>query len=127
MVTLATCLFAIVTPVLPKTLPLVALTEAVPNLIPVSSPVLLIEATLVGVVLQVTLLVTSPVELSPKVAVAVYCCVTAGATVALVGCTRSAVMVFLPGKNWPQLVKIRSGHTTSAIRKSQEYLCTQLS
>lgn len=102
------CLFATVRPVEPITLPDWAFTVATPKETPVSRPVPLMVATLVGLVLQVTLEVTSPVELSPKVAVAEYCWVTPGATVALAGATCSEVMELEDGKNCP--------HPATAIR-----------
>ena len=62
---LVICFVAMVTPVDAMMLPLVACTVAVPRDTPVTSPVLFTVATLVGVVLQVTCLVTSPVVLLP--------------------------------------------------------------
>ena len=65
MVTLVTVLFATVTPVEAITLPLWAFTVAVPRAPPVSRPVLLMVATLLGLALQVTDEVTSAVVLLP--------------------------------------------------------------
>jgi len=65
MATLVTCLVVTVTPVFAVTPPLWAFTVAVPKETPVSRPVLLMVATLVGFVLQVTVVVTSPVVLLP--------------------------------------------------------------
>jgi hypothetical protein len=75
---------------------------AVPKVTPVSRPELLMVAAAVLSEDHVTEDVTSPVELLPKVAVAVYCCVTPGATVLLAGSTWSAVMDVEEGKNCPQ-------------------------
>ena len=118
MVTLATCFVATVTPVVAITLPLWALTVVVPNEAPVSSPPLEMLAILDWLVLQMTLLVTSLVELSPKVAVAEYCCVTLGATVALSGATDNEVIVFPEGKNCPQPMPVASKPITRAVAKT---------
>ena len=70
---------ATLTAVLPMMpLLLLAWTFAVPSDTPVRSPVLFMVATEVGLVLQVTEEVTSPVVLLPYVAVAVYCWVVPG-------------------------------------------------
>lgn len=119
MATLDIGLFWIVTPVLPMTLPLWALTVVVPKDTPVSRPVLLMVAMLVAVVLHVTLLVTSPVLLLPKVAVAVYCWVTPGATIAFDGRTCSAVMEVDDGKNCPQPMKASRQASTRAGQKTR--------
>jgi len=78
MAMLVTCFCDTVTGVEAITPPLWALTVATPRDTAVRSPLLLIVATFVGVVLQLTVEVTSPVVLLPKVAVAVYCWVTPG-------------------------------------------------
>jgi len=79
MATLVTCFWAMVTEVLPiMPLLLLAWTLAIPNDTPVSRPVLSIVAIAVGLVLHVTWDVTSPVELFPNLAVAVYCWVVPG-------------------------------------------------
>ena len=62
---LVTCFWVTVTLVEAITPPLWALTVAVPKVDAVSRPALLIVATLVGLVLQVTCDVTSPVLLLP--------------------------------------------------------------
>ena len=82
-------------------------------------------AMLVGVVDQVTWLVTSPVELLPKVAVAVNCCVTLGATVEFAGKIWSEVMVVDDGKNWPQLVENASAQRGTNITRDKDFLDTQ--
>jgi hypothetical protein len=65
MVMLLTVFWVTVTGVLAITPPLCACTVATPNDTAVSRPALVIVATLVGVVLQVTEDVTSPVVLFP--------------------------------------------------------------
>ena len=88
---------------------------------------MLIVATAVGLELQVTWDVTSAVVLFPYVAVAVYCWVVPGWTVALEGRTCNDVMVFEPGKNCPQpITPSRIVHTT-AIREKREMFGTGLS
>jgi len=86
---------------------------------PVSKPPPVMVAMLVWRTLQVTLLVTSPVLLSPKVAVAVYCCVTPGATVALDGRTWSAVMDLDDGKNCPQPITASRQKSTKAVQETR--------
>ena len=126
MVTLATCLVATVTPVVAITLPLEALTVALPRLTPVRSPPLVIVAMLVGVVDQVTWLVTSPVVLLPKVAVAVYCCVTLGATIEFAGKIWIAVILLADGKNWPQLVENASAKRGTKTARNKDFFDTQI-
>ena len=75
---LVTCFCVTITFVEPITLPLWAFTVAVPKATAVSRPPLLMVATLVGVVVQVTCDVTSAVVLFPYVAVAVNCWFTPG-------------------------------------------------
>lgn len=65
MLMLLICFWVTVTFVVAIRLPVVAFTVAVPKVAAVSRPELLIVAMFVGLVLQVTCVVTSPVELSP--------------------------------------------------------------
>ena len=61
-----------------------------------------------------TLLVTSPVVLSPYVAVAEYCWVTPGATVVFKGAIARDVMEVEPGKNCPQPTAASRSRETEA-------------
>jgi hypothetical protein len=125
MLTLVTCLVVTVTLVEAITFPLWAFTIAVPKATPVSRPVLLMVAVLGWLVLQVTDELTSAVVLLPYVAVAEYCWVTPGATVAFDGATESAVIEFDDGKNCPQPVMAARKVRTNATRRMKRKRCTE--
>ena len=127
MVMLVICFCVTFTPVEPITLPLWAFTVAVPNVTAVSKPVLLMVATFVGLVLQVTCDVTSAVLLLPKVPVAVYCWVTPGATEAFEGATCNEVMLVEEGKKPPHPAMVNTKQSASAIRVLKRSRCTDLS
>lgn len=80
-----------------------AVMVVVPKATAVANPELSIVATPVEDEVQVTLEVTSPVLLLPKVAVALNCCVACGMTKAPLGETASETTVSLPGKKPEQL------------------------
>src|ERR1039458_7332400 len=88
------------------TLPDFAVMFVVPSATAVASPAVLMVAILVADDTQVTCEVTSPVELSPNVPVAVYCCVAVGLIWALVGERVIETIVLEDGKNCPQLATI---------------------
>ena|SRR5271165_7402537 len=90
-----------------------AVIVAVPSATPVANPELLIVATLVCEEVQVTCEVTSPVLLSPKVAVAPYCSVACGMMKAPVGETERETIVFLEGKNPPEQLPSESASKTT--------------
>lgn len=89
-----------------------AVIVVVPVLPAVARPELLIVATFVEDEDQVTDDVTSLLELSPKVPVAVNCCVLLlSVRVELLGDIEIATSVLADGKNWPHAVP----NTTAAI------------
>ncbi len=93
-----------------------AVIVVVPSATPVANPALLMVATLVDEEVHITCEVTSPVLLSPKVAVALYCCVPCGFTNAPVGETDSEMIVFLEGKKPEQLLNKRATRRAVALR-----------
>lgn len=100
-----TVLLLTVTRAVAVTLPDLAVMVEFPNATPVTSPPVSTVAMLVAEDSQVTVDVTSPVELFPNVAVAVNCWVPVGLTKALVGDNVIAVIVSEEGKNPPQLLR----------------------
>lgn len=85
-----------------------------PNATAVTNPDASIVAILVLDDNQVTLSVTSPLVLLPKIAVAVNCCVLVGVIQPLVGDSDSDVMESEAGKNPLQLARSRAVATVTA-------------
>jgi hypothetical protein len=102
------------------TLPDRAVMFVLPTATPVASPLALMVATFVCEDCQVTVEVTSPVVLLPKVAVAEYCFVPPGAIWAPVGETLIEMMVSAEGKKPPpQLAMEKITMPQAATRPNQ--------
>ncbi len=106
------------------TLPDLAVMLLVPSATAVARPVVLMVAMLVADETHVTVELTSPVELLPNVAVAVYCWVVVGLIWALVGEIASETMVVEEGKNPPQLATIKVTKSAAAIWPVHLSRCT---
>lgn len=89
-----------------------AVMVVLPSATPVANPEVSIVAIPVCEEVQVTDEVTSPVLLSPKVAVALYCWVACGKMNAPVGEMARETIVFLSGKNPEQLPSMNARNTT---------------
>jgi hypothetical protein len=91
----------------------VAVMVLAPSATPVAKPEVLMVAMPLWDEVQVTDEVTSPVLLSPKVAVAVYCSVASGMMKAPVGEMESETMVSLDGKKPPEQLPNESASKTA--------------